>query len=222
MHFLIIDDDFLARSGVVRTLETLSPGATVREAETLQDAFHMLEQAPAVDLVFLDLNLHHTQGIDTLVQFRGWCEARDMEPRTVVLSGAADNNLQLLNDVLANHGTGFIIKGTKAKVFESALTITIEGGIYIPEEFLKIGGKDPAPPKETLNLTPREKEVAALLIQGRTYKGIASELQKRHKQSVSDKTVRTHVGNIAWKLGVTASAKAGVMAEIARRGLKFD
>ena len=63
-------------------------------------------------------------------------------------------------------------------------------------------------------LTPREAEVAALLVQGRTYKQVARELERRAGRSVSEHTVRAHVGNIAWKLGVTAHAKAGVIAEI--------
>ena len=70
-------------------------------------------------------------------------------------------------------------------------------------------------------LTPREAEVAALLVQGRTYKQVARELERRAGRSVSEHTVRAHVGNIAWKLGVTAHAKAGVIAEIARLGLKI-
>ena len=37
----------------------------------------------------------------------------------------------------------------------------------------------------------------------------------------NDQTVRAHVCNIAWKLGVTENVKSGVMAEIARRGLTF-
>ena len=54
-----------------------------------------------------------------------------------------------------------------------------------------------------------------------TYKRIAQALEQRHKQNIAESTVRTHVGNMAWKLGVTMNVKAGVMAEIARRGLKF-
>ena len=54
-----------------------------------------------------------------------------------------------------------------------------------------------------------------------TYKKIAQTIERSHKQPISENTVRTHVGNMAWKLGVTMNAKAGVMAEIAKRGLKF-
>jgi DNA-binding NarL/FixJ family response regulator len=72
-----------------------------------------------------------------------------------------------------------------------------------------------------LSLTTREEQVAYWLVHGFTYKRIAKELQKSDGKPISDQTVRVHVGNIAWKLGVTENAKAGVMAEISRRRLTF-
>lgn len=229
MRFLVVEDDWLTRGGVVKAIESIQPDAAVAEASSLDDAYVFLQENPSTDLVILDLNLRESRGIDTLVEFRDWCESRHIEPRTVVLSGAGDDNPHLVADVLANHATGFILKGTKAKVFEHALAMTVEGGVFVPEEILRIIA--PTPPERRTadsiaeptqpNFTPKEIEVAALLIQGMTYKTIARELEKRHKQRISENTVRTHVGNIAWKLGVTTNAKAGVMAEIAKRGLKF-
>jgi DNA-binding NarL/FixJ family response regulator len=224
-----VDDDWLVRGGVVKALESIEPEAAIAEASSLDDAYVFLQENPATDLVILDLNLQESRGIDTLVEFRSWCEAQHIEPRTVVLSGAGDGDPNLVADVLANHATGFIVKGAKAKVFEHALAMTVEGGVFVPEEILRIIAPRPAvnrPPDSAAgpaqpNFTPKETEIAALLIQGMTYKKIAQELEKRHKQRISENTVRTHVGNIAWKLGVTTNAKAGVMAEIAKRGLKF-
>jgi two-component system, NarL family, nitrate/nitrite response regulator NarL len=229
MRFLVVDDDWLTRGGVVKAIESIEPDAAVAEASSLHDAYTALQENPATDLVILDLNLKESRGIDTLVEFRHWCESQHIEPRTVVLSGASDDNPNLVADVLANHGTGFILKGTGAKVFEHALAMTVEGGVFVPEEILRAIARRPGMQRAsgsgdgraTPNFTPKETEIAALLIQGMTYKKIAQVLEKRHAQRISENTVRTHVGNMAWKLGVTTNAKAGVMAEIAKRGLKF-
>jgi DNA-binding NarL/FixJ family response regulator len=229
MKFLVVDDDWLTRGGVVKAIESIQPDAAVAEASSLHDAYLSLQDNPGTDLVILDLNLRESRGIDTLVAFRRWCESQQIEPRTVVLSGAGDDNPNLVTDVLTNHGTGFILKGTTAKVFEHALAMTVDGGVFIPEEILRaIAPKpnehrvcDPQAAPAQPHFTPRETEVAALLIQGMTYKKIAQTIERRHKQPISENTVRTHVGNMAWKLGVTMNAKAGVMAEIAKRGLKF-
>jgi DNA-binding NarL/FixJ family response regulator len=227
MRFLVVDDDWLTRGGVVRAIESIQSDAAVDEASSLHDAYTSLQEHPTVDLVILDLNLGESRGIDTLVEFRSWCESQQIEPRTVVLSG--DDNPHLVTDVLANHGTGFIVKGTTPKLFEHALAMTVEGGVFIPEEILRAIAPNAAEhraPNSTAEptqrcFTPRETEVAGLLVQGLTYKKIAQVLEKRHDKPISENTVRTHVGNMAWKLGVTTNAKAGVLAEIAKRGLKF-
>ena len=144
MRFLVVDDDWLARGGVVKAIESIQPDAAVIEAASLHDAYVSLQENPATDLVILDLNLAESRGIDTLVEFRSWCEAHQIEPRTVVLSGASDGNPNLVADVLANHGTGFILKGTKAKVFEHALALTVDGGVFVPEEILRVITPAPA------------------------------------------------------------------------------
>jgi DNA-binding NarL/FixJ family response regulator len=229
MEFLVVEDDWLARGGIVKTLESLRPDSSIVAVSTLAEAFEALLQTPGTDLVILDLNLGATSGVETLVNFRAWCEERQIEPRVVVLSGAATDDPSLVADVLANHGTGFILKGTSEEMFKHALGLTLAGGVFMPQEALRaLAPRNPARPNDANgvgqphNLTKKESEVAALLIQGLTYKRIAQVLTKRHSQAISENTVRVHVGNIAWKLGVTENVKAGVMAEIAKRGLKFS
>jgi len=154
-----------------------------------------------------------------------WADEHAVDARFVVLSGHCEPDL--VRDVVDRLATGFILKATSKSIFQRAISLTLAGGVYIPEIVLRQlvpqartadrGNSDPRP----LLLTPRETEVAALLIRGFTYKRIARELEKRDGKPISEHTVRVHVGNIAWKLGVTENAKASVMAEIARRGLVF-
>jgi DNA-binding NarL/FixJ family response regulator len=60
-------------------------------------------------------------------------------------------------------------------------------------------------PKEREVLTPREKEVGVLLIQGLGDKEIAREL------GITTSTVKTHVANILQHLGVTNRTQAAVV-----------
>jgi hypothetical protein len=53
------------------------------------------------------------------------------------------------------------------------------------------------------------------------YKQIARELSKRNGKEISELTVRTHVGDVAWKMGRVSGGNLGVMAEISRRARKF-
>ena len=67
----------------------------------------------------------------------------------------------------------------------------------------------PAPPQG--GLTPREREVAELIARGRSNKLIALEL------GIAEKTVKTHVGNILGKLGLSDRTQAALYA--VREGL---
>lgn len=205
-------------------LRDANPGVEVLEASDLADAFKTLASVQAIQLVLLDLDLENTKGADTLRRLKSWTDDHDIEARVVVLSGRSE--VDLVREVISLYGTGFILKATSRQVFQQAIALTLAGGVYIPEVVLhQLGGKEenrPASiPARPATLTPREVEIAALLVQGFTYKRIARELERADGKPISDHTVRAHVGNIAWKLGVTENAKSGVMAEIARRGLTF-
>jgi DNA-binding NarL/FixJ family response regulator len=64
----------------------------------------------------------------------------------------------------------------------------------------------PATPKSADALTARERDVLALLVQGRTNRQIASQLY------ISEKTVSVHVSNILAKLKVRSRAEAAALA----------
>jgi DNA-binding NarL/FixJ family response regulator len=68
-------------------------------------------------------------------------------------------------------------------------------------ESLAAGGDDPLD-----RLTPREREVLVLIGRGYPNKRIAREL------AVSEKTVKTHVGHVFAKLGVTDRTQAAIVA----------
>ena len=67
---------------------------------------------------------------------------------------------------------------------------------------------------EPEELTEREREVLALLAEGRSNKEIAKAL------GVTERTVKGHVGNVLGKLGVVSRTQAAVYAM--RHGLALD
>ncbi len=224
MRCLVVDDHPLTRTGTALALHNVDPTVEVLEAESLARALQCLAAQPPIDLVLLDLELGDSQGTATLRSLKEHLEGCDPSPRVVVLSGHCE--VELVREVIDLYATGFIQKATSSVIFQHAISITLAGGVYIPEMILRDMGaraeaRAPKPDVPIAPLTPRESEIAALLVRGLTYKRIARELEKRDGKPISDHTVRAHVGNIAWKLGVTENAKAGVMAEIARRRLVF-
>lgn len=222
---LVIDDHALTRDGTAAALRGVDAGMEVLEAATLGAAFELLACGAPVDLILLDLDLGDSQGVATLEALAQWQTERALETRVVVLSGRAEP--ELVRQVIGGFGTGFILKAMPREIFQQAISLTLAGGVFIPDVVLRqmsppdAARSDSEPAAVQRTLTARENEVAALLIQGLTYKRIAKALERVDGKPVSEHTVRAHVGNIAWKLGVTENAKSGVMAEIARRGLVF-
>lgn len=219
---LVVEDHPLTLDGTTLGIQRIVPAMEVHQAVTLSETLAKLAQTPGIDLVLLDLDLPDSQGVATLSAVTAWCTEQGRDVRVVVLSGRAE--VDLVRSVVENYGTGFILKASSREIFEHALRLTLAGGVFIPDIILRKmpGGASSQPGRtEHTPLTPRESEIAALLVRGFTYKRIARELEKVDGKPISEHTVRAHVGNIAWKLGVTENAKAGVMAEIARRGLTF-
>ena len=226
MQFLIVDDDFGPRRGMAQTLAELYPGVALHQAGSVARAIAILADVRQIDLVLLDLNVEDSKGIDTLRRVKQWCEDENCNPRIVVISAAADYDDSIVTSAIEHCATGFIAKGCSEEVFHSAVELTLAGSIYIPDLYLRSkrpeGGSRAEP-----EFTPREKQVAALLVQGLTYKQIARRLSDPGK-SMSDHTVRVHVQRMAWKLRVVAdvdndnlAAKAAVLSAFADRRMRF-
>jgi DNA-binding CsgD family transcriptional regulator/tetratricopeptide (TPR) repeat protein len=69
-----------------------------------------------------------------------------------------------------------------------------------------VGAPDPTKTESTFGLSAREREVLALIVQGRTNREIGERL------FISQKTVGVHVGNILAKLGVSGRVEAAMVA----------
>jgi DNA-binding CsgD family transcriptional regulator len=67
-------------------------------------------------------------------------------------------------------------------------------------------GDAPTPRRDTFGLSNREREVLALIAEGRTNREIGERL------FISQKTVGVHVGNILAKLGVSGRVEAATVA----------
>jgi DNA-binding NarL/FixJ family response regulator len=230
VKILIVDDHELVRGGLAQSLRYVSPDAEILQAGSLREALTIMKSGVEIALVLIDLQLPDSQGIDTLTNLRSQCGEKEILPRIVVISGTEDP--ALVRSVIQEQATGFIPKSVPEKMFAHAVRITLDGGVYIPElmcHMLAQGSEgDRAPATisapaagRPVKLSAREEQIAGLLVRGLTYKQIARELTLRDGKDISDLTVRTHVSNIAWKMGVQSGGKLGVMAEISRRGLKY-
>ena len=202
MKVLIADDHPLYREAAALRIRRLYPDALVGEVSSLPE----LRQTTAdgsgpYDLILLD---YHMPGMshDALVQLVGEFTTTPL----AVISGTSANA-----DIRAAvHAglRGFIPKTSSSEHFALALQILLAGGSSVPAEILQ-----DRPSPNTLaaepwlaKMTEREREVLKGVIQGRSNKEIARQME------VAEVTVKLHLRNVFRKMDVKSRAEAAVKA----------
>lgn len=216
VKILIADDHDLVREAIGRMLVDLFEACTVVEAGDLDAAVACFESdSEGFDLVLLDLRMPGMNGLDGLrrmVQLAG-------DVPVALLSGAYQG--EDVREAIEVGAAGFFPKTLRGEALMNALRLVLSGEKYLPAAILsgmgessqgdgyrgsavrpdRLGGHP-----EFARLTPREREVLALLAEGRPNKDIARQLDLR------EITVKYHLKNIYRKLSVTNRAQAVKMA----------
>jgi len=197
---MLVDDHFVVRSGLAASLELEDDIEVVAEADQGEDAVKAYrDQRPQV--VMMDLQLPGKNGIEVTRELL----AIDPDARVMIFSTfARDDEVQ---EALAAGTAGYLQKSAGREVLMDALRTVADGGMFLPVDLaqrLKSLQQGPV-------ITPREREILALIAQGRANKEIAAELGN------AEDTVKRHISNILEKFGVSDRAQA--TAEAIRRGI---
>jgi len=207
----VADDNVLLRAGIVRLLEA-EGWAVTAEVGTAEDLVAAVRRAPP-DVVVADIRMppgHGDEGIRATQQIRA-----EFGDRVAILVLSQylepDFALRLLDD--GDRGVGYVLKDRIADVatFTDAIRRVAAGGQVI----------DPAIVTMLLNrrrrqdpldsLTSREREVLALMAEGRSNQSIADRL------FLAAKTVEAYISSIFSKLALepTATDHRRVLAVLA-------
>ncbi|MGW8731820.1 response regulator [Streptomyces sp. NPDC055808] len=194
MRAVIAEDSVLLRIGLVKVLEMagFDVAAETEDAEGLLRAVE--EHRPQLALVDVRMPPGFTdEGVRAALMIR------QQWPDTSVLLLSQYVEERYAADLLATQtgGIGYLLKQRVADVeeFVDALKRVAAGGTALDPQVVaqlllrRGGGPDPLE-----RLTPREREVLALMAEGRSNAGIAAELV------VSESAVAKHINNIFAKL----------------------
>ncbi len=193
MRIVIAEDGVLLRAGLTRLLA--EAGEDVVAAVDDADALIAAVERHQPDLALVDVRMPPTHTDDGL---RAALEIRSRWPSVgiLVLSQYVEERyaIELLES--STGGIGYLLKDRVADVrdFHAAARRVAEGGAALDPEVVaqllaRSRRSDPI-----AALSPREREVLALMAEGRSNAAIAAELV------VSDGAVEKHVGNIFTKL----------------------
>jgi DNA-binding NarL/FixJ family response regulator len=204
MNILVVDDHALIREAMRGVLEDLTPDASIVEAADGRQALQLVADHAELELVLLDLTLPDIDGFSLLAQLR------ETHPAIAVVVLSAQHDRGSVTRALDLGASGFISKNAGREIILGALRLVLAGGIYIPLEILgrgePVAANAPAGPNGDFGLTMRQRDVLALVMQGKSNKAICRALE------LAEPTVKNHVTAILKALKVTNRTEAVIAA----------
>ena len=195
IKILLADDHTLVRRGIRALLETQADLQVVGEAATGTEA---VEKALALapDVVLMDIGMPELDGLTATAQIK------QKAPNSQVLLLTVHDDANYLFRALQVGASGYILKGAEVSDLVLALQAVHRGEVYLQPSVAKLlvgdylkraSGTEQAHIEE---LTPRQREILALIAEGLTNQHIADQLV------LSPFTVATHRANIMQKLNL--------------------
>jgi serine/threonine-protein kinase PknK len=191
---LLADDDVLLREGIASLL-TGRGFDVVGQSGDASDLLTLVRiQQP--DLVIVDIRMpptHTTEGLDAAQLIR------DEFPKVAVVVLSAHVELEQAMDLIGRgERSGYLLKSRVNDVDEFVETLDriVRGGTFVDPALVQelVASRRVHDPLDALS--PREREVLALMAEGRSNAGIG------HKLFVSEGTVEKHVRSILMKLDI--------------------
>jgi NarL family two-component system response regulator LiaR len=204
IRVMVVDDHAVVREGL-RTFLQLQDGLeVVGEAADGDEAVRAAEHLRP-DVVLMDLVMPRRDGVSAMRELRRRLPAT----RVIVLTSFTDDE-RLLPAIQAG-AAGYLLKNAEPSELARAVRLAHAGDALLDpsvaarlvDALAGAGGPGSAPAER---LTAREREVLGLLARGMPNKRIAREL------GIAEKTVKTHVGHVLGKLGVTDRTQAALHA----------
>jgi DNA-binding NarL/FixJ family response regulator len=209
IRILLVDDHAVVREGLRAFLALQDGFEIVGEAA---DGGEAIERAAELepDVILMDLVMPGLDGVSAMRELRRRA-GRTVRPRVIVLTSFLDDDRLL--PALEAGAAGYLLKNSQPAELARAVRAAQAGEAIIdPTAAARLVSALSDPDRARASGTPldqltgREREVLALIAQGRANKRIALEL------GISEKTVKTHVGHVLAKLGVTDRTQAAVLA----------
>jgi DNA-binding NarL/FixJ family response regulator len=152
------------------------------------------------DVILMDIDMPGTNGIEGLKRIR----AKNSDVKILMLTVFDDN--KNVFEAIRSGANGYVLKKTPPAKLLEYIEEAASGGApmtaSIATQVLKMFSQVNTTQNEDYNLSDREKQVLQLLVDGYSYKMIASEM------FISIDTVRSHIKKIYEKLHVNSKSEA--------------
>ena len=153
------------------------------------------------DVVLMDIEMPGTNGIEATEEIR-----KNLPGVHVLIQTVFQDDENIFKAICAG-ASGYILKSTSPGEYLQAITEVHQGGSPMSSgiarrvlELFKLNLH--APQDERVHLTEKEKQVLQQLVDGKSYKMMASDME------LSIETIKTHMKNIYAKLHVNSNTEA--------------
>lgn len=200
IRVMVVDDHEVVRSGLAAILATFDDLELVGEAANGQEAVKGCGAARP-DVVLMDLLMPIMDGTAATAEI-----CRQL-PRTKVIALTSFHEMDLIQAVLRAGAVGYLLKNVSADELAESIRTAYAGHSAMAPEIAEalmhvaVHGR-----MHSYDLTPREREVLSLMVEGLHNAEIAERLV------VSYSTIKFYVSSILAKLGVSSRVEAVAVA----------
>ena len=200
IRVMLVDDHRMVRRGLATFLQAFDDLQLAGEAESGEAALQICAEV-LPDVILMDMVLPMMDGATATRAIRR------QFPQVQVIALTSFKEGELIKNALEAGAIGYLLKDVSAEDLVQAIRAAHAGRATLSPEaaqaLVETANQAPAP---GLDLTEREREVLALMVEGLNNTQIAGRL------SVSPSTIKSHVSNILSKLGVASRTEAVTLA----------
>ncbi|MBL1407833.1 response regulator [Sphingobacterium faecale] len=189
INIVILDDHPIVLEGLKSLLLNHSATIAVQTFSSALNFNKFMEERPSVDILLLDINLPDGNGLDICKHL----QVQHPSIKVIALSNQIEQSI--IRQMFDNGACGFLLKSTPSEKIISSILDALQGQIVMDPEVMRIL-TTPIQTKTFPALTKREKQLIALLAQGKTTSTIAEEL------FLSKFTIDTYRKNLLQKFKV--------------------
>lgn len=200
IRVMLVDDHSMVRVGLATVLQGYDDLELAGEAASGEDAVQRCAEV-APDVILMDMVLPRMSGTQATRLIRA------EHPQVQVLILTSYDEGRLVMDALEAGAIGYLLKDVSASDLVRAIRAAHAGRATLsPQAAQGLVAEANLPPTPGLELTPREREVLTLMVEGLNNGQIGQRL------TISASTVKSHVSHVLSKLDVATRTEAVTLA----------
>lgn len=195
IRVLLVDDHHIVRKGIRSSLQEHPEISVVGEASNGKIAVEKASEL-SPDIILMDINMPEMSGSKATKIIQ------DRFPKIKIIALTVHDNQEYVKEILDSGAQGYLLKNTTPEQLVLAVKSVAEGGAFFSPSVSRLmleHYKTEAKGSKKSAITPREKQVLAMLVDGNSNKEMAAHF------NLGVRTIETHRAQLLKKTGARNS-----------------